>query len=198
MYCVEVPTVVTVKGVTALFAVEVSVAVVCQYQVSPTGAVPAAVMVTPDGAHTGESLVGVDGVAGNASTVKSVNVVAVPLAVVTEIGPVVPVPTVTVTVVAVFAVMVAAVPPIVTADALAKNVPPMIIELPAQALAGKEVMVGVGGDQVNDLPLPGNAPLLTRHEASFKVPDVVPLFQVVFVMRLRLLKSPLVEPLKPT
>ena len=49
----------------ALLAVLVPVAFVpCQYQVSPPGAEPVAVMVTPGLAHCGESDVGVPGVAG--------------------------------------------------------------------------------------------------------------------------------------
>jgi hypothetical protein len=47
----------------------VSVALVCQYHVSPTGGVPVAVIVTPGLAHCGEFEVGLAGSAGCAATV---------------------------------------------------------------------------------------------------------------------------------
>ena len=49
----------------AEFAVLVPAAVVCQYQVSPTGAEPVKLRVTPGGFHCGELEVGLAGLAGN-------------------------------------------------------------------------------------------------------------------------------------
>ena len=55
--------------VLAELTVAVPVDVVCQYQVSPAGAEPFAVIVTPGEEHCGELLVGVPGLAGKAFTV---------------------------------------------------------------------------------------------------------------------------------
>src|SRR5690554_3921509 len=86
------------------------------------------------------------GLAGAWITVILVALVLVPAPVVTCIKPVVPFPSVTVIVVAVLSVIVAAVPPTVTAVAKFRLVPVMTIELPAQASDGKLVIVGGSGE----------------------------------------------------
>ena len=55
---------VVILYVVPLLAVDVPVAVVCQYQVTFEGEVPFLVIVTPEGAHWGELLVGFGGVDG--------------------------------------------------------------------------------------------------------------------------------------
>ena len=67
-------------------------AVVCQYQVSPPGALPVAVKVTPGDVHCGELLVGAAGFAGTLNIVKVPELVAVPPPVITLTVPVVPEP----------------------------------------------------------------------------------------------------------
>ena len=81
---------------------------------------------------------------GKGFTVKEDPLVTVPFVAVIEIAPVVPFPTVTVTDVAVLAVIVAAVPPMVTAVAPDKLVPLITIEEPTQPKPGKDVSVGGG------------------------------------------------------
>ena len=54
-------------------------AVVCQYQVSPSGAVPGMITVTPVLAHCGELDSGAGGVAGRACTVRAVVVLLQPV-----------------------------------------------------------------------------------------------------------------------
>ena len=89
---------------------------------------------------------------GNWFTVKEVPLVAVPLGPVTIIVPVVPLPTVTVTVDAVLAVIVAAVPPIVTAVNADKLVPFITTDEPTQPEAGNVVIVGGGIETALVLP----------------------------------------------
>ena len=55
----------------AVLVVDVPSAVVCQYQVSPVGAVPGKLTVTPVLAHCGELDNGAGGVAGRACTVRA-------------------------------------------------------------------------------------------------------------------------------
>ena len=124
-------------------------AVVCQYQVSPPGALPVAVKVTPGDVHCGELLVGAGGFAGNESTVNVPGLVAVPPPVVTVTLPVVPEPITAIICVDVKDVMdVTAVPPIFTLAAVIpmKLVPLMVMVDPVHPLAvPKLVIVGVGG-----------------------------------------------------
>jgi len=126
-------------------AVLVSREPVCQYQVIPLGD-PVCVKVTPTSAHWGEFDVGSPGSAGNAFTVKSEELVAVPRSVVTVIGPVVaPEGNVAVISVGVFTVYDAEVPLKLTSDTLTKVLPVITTEAPdsSQALSGeKPVMDG--------------------------------------------------------
>ena len=55
--------------VLAKLVVSTPVLVVCQYQVSPAGAEPFAVNVTPGDIHCGEFVVGIPGVAGEPTIV---------------------------------------------------------------------------------------------------------------------------------
>ena len=64
------PEVVTVR-LEELFAVLVPKAFACQYQVSPAGGVPLAVIVTPMSEHCGEFDVGLDGFEGKVITLPS-------------------------------------------------------------------------------------------------------------------------------
>ena len=140
-------------------------------------------------------------IVGKGFTVKVEPDVAVPAGVVTWTVPVVPVPTVTVTDVAVVPVMVAAVPPIVTAVAVNKFVPLIINDEPTHPLAAPRVVMvgGVGGVQVNVLPLDGWLLFLDLQVALLAPPVVVLLSHAVFVaVKLLLLKSVLFAPLKPT
>ena len=178
-------------------------ATVCQYHVTPAGGVPVLVSVTPGGLHCGELLVGFPGLAGKGFTVKVAADVALPPGVVTCIVPVVPVPIVAVICVAELTTYeAAAVLPIVTAVAPVKLVPVIttVCEELAQALDGvKEVIVGgVGGVQVNVLPVVGYAVFIVLQVALLAPPAVVALSHIAFDAKLRLLKSAFETPLKPT
>jgi len=82
--------------VEVLFVIAVPNGIVCQYQVSPTGTLPTLVSVTPGVEHCGLLLIGLPGFTGSGFIVKVNRLVAVPLAVVTAIVPVVPLPTIAV------------------------------------------------------------------------------------------------------
>ncbi len=99
-----------------------------------------------------------------------------------------------------FAVIVAAVPPIVTPLAAVKLVPVITKDEPTQPLAApKLVMIGGGGGvQVNVLPLFGYALLLVLHAELFDTPAVVAESQTTLLVKLLLLKSALLAPLNPT
>jgi hypothetical protein len=151
-----VPDAKTVSGVLALFAVFVPVAVDSQYQVSPAGALPLALIVTPRSAHCGELEVGFAGVAGSGFTVKFEALVAVPPGVVTLIGPVVaPDGNTAVIVVELTTLKEAAFVPLnLTAVALVKLVPVRvtIAPLPPQALVGEKLaIVGVACMYVKEI-----------------------------------------------
>jgi hypothetical protein len=127
----------------AVFDVIVAVVPLNFTEVAPVRFVPVMVTEVPTGPEVGvnEVIVGTEA----APTVKFVALVAVPLAVVTVIGPVVaPVGTVVTICVAVFVVIVAVVPLNFTEVAPVRFVPVMVTEVPTGPKVGvNDVMVGL-------------------------------------------------------
>ena len=127
------------RNVAVLLVVDVPAAVVCQYQSTPAGGVPALVRVTPGGLHCGELLVGLPGDAGAALTVILCPLFLLPLLTILTTPEVVPAATTAVMLVALTSVtLVQATPLMVTVvvPEVEKLVPVMVMVLPTQTGLG--------------------------------------------------------------